>query len=130
MGDIARLMCLWLLVFANFVCVPICVAQTTDSQQQRAPYLDPDLPVEKRVDDLIGRTTLDEKVSQMLDVAPAIERLKIPAYNWWNEGLHGVARAGYATVFPQAIGLGATWNEDLVHRVADVYSFGMKAPTN
>src|SRR5205085_11968340 len=66
-------------------------------------YLDPNAAIEKRVDDLIGRMTLDEKISQMLDVAPAIERLNVPAYNWWNEGLHGVARAGYATVFPQAI---------------------------
>jgi beta-glucosidase len=62
--------------------------------------------------------TLAEKVSQMVYDAPAIERLGIPAYNWWNECLHGVARAGVATVFPQAIGLAATWNSDLVGRIA------------
>jgi beta-glucosidase len=99
-----------------------------DAQARPAPpYLDPSVPVEKRVDDLLGRMTLEEKISQMLDVAPAIERLNVPAYNWWNEGLHGVARAGYATVFPQAIGLGATWDEDLVHRVADVISTEARA---
>ena len=68
-------------------------------------YLDPSAPLEQRVNDLVSRMTLEEKVSQMQDVAPAIPRLQIPAYNWWNEGLHGVARAGIATVFPQAIGL-------------------------
>ena len=86
------------------------------------PYLDPSLPLEQRVNDLVSRMTLEEKVSQMQDVAPAIPRLQIPAYNWWNEGLHGVARAGIATVFPQAIGLGATWDSELVHRIAEVVS--------
>jgi beta-glucosidase len=64
--------------------------------------------------------TLEEKVSQMVHDAPAIERLGVPAYNWWNECLHGVGRAGIATIFPQAIGLAATWNVDLLHRVATV----------
>jgi len=72
--------------------------------------MDPSLPIEQRVNDLVARMTLEEKVSQMQDVAPAILRLGIPSYNWWNEGLHGVARAGNATVFPQAIGLAATWD--------------------
>lgn len=74
--------------------------------------------------------TLEEEVSQMQDVAPAIPRLGIPAYNWWNEGLHGVARAGHATVFPQAIGLAATWDTDLMHRVADVISTEARAKYN
>ena len=64
------------------------------------PFLDPDLPLDERVQDLISRLTLGEKVHQMLHAAPAIPRLGVPAYNWWNEGLHGVARAGIATVFP------------------------------
>ena len=85
-------------------------------------YLDPDLPLEERVSDLVARMTLDEKVSQMLYNAPAIERLGIPEYNWWNEALHGVARAGRATVFPQAIGLAATWDTDLMFRVAAAIS--------
>ena len=85
-------------------------------------FLNPDLKLSVRVDDLVGRLTIDEKISQMMDVAPAIERLGIPAYNWWNECLHGVARSGLATVFPQAIGLGATWDEDLIYRVSTVIS--------
>jgi len=71
--------------------------------------------------------TLEEKVSQMKNAAPAIERLDIPAYDWWNEALHGVARAGYATVFPQAIGLAATWDTKLMHDVADVISTEARA---
>jgi beta-glucosidase len=96
----------------------------------RPPYLDPDLPLELRVNDLVSRMTLEEKVSQMQDVAPGIPRLGIPVYNWWNEGLHGVARAGNATVFPQAIGLAATWDTDLAHRVADVISTEARAKYN
>jgi beta-glucosidase len=97
------------------------------SSQNIPLYKNPALPVEKRVDDLVARMTLEEKVSQMMNAAPAIERLDIPAYEWWNEGLHGVARAGYATVFPQAIGLAATWNTDLMHQVADVISTEARA---
>ncbi len=85
---------------------------------QKAIYADPAQPISVRVADLITQMTLSEKVSQMLHGAPAIERLGIPAYNWWNECLHGVGRAGIATVFPQAIGMAATWNVDLLHRVA------------
>jgi beta-glucosidase len=76
----------------------------------------------RRVDDLVSRMTLEEKVSQMQDVAPAIERLGIPQYNWWNEALHGVARSGLATSFPQAIGLAATWDDSLIFRMAGVIS--------
>jgi beta-glucosidase len=64
--------------------------------------------------------TLDEKIAQMMHQSPSIPRLGIPEYNWWSEGLHGVARAGLATVFPQAIGLGATWDEDMLYRVSSV----------
>lgn len=85
-------------------------------------YLNPDLPLDVRVDDLLGRMTLEEKVSQTLYRAAAIERLGIPEYNWWNEALHGVARAGIATVFPQAIGLAATWDTELMFRVATAIS--------
>ncbi|MBD3344759.1 MAG: glycoside hydrolase family 3 protein [Chitinivibrionales bacterium] len=86
------------------------------------PFRNSGLSIEKRVDDLVGRLTLKEKISQMVYDAPAVERLGIPAYNWWNECLHGVARAGWATVFPQAIGLAATFDEDLVYRVAAAVS--------
>ena len=93
-----------------------------DVKNTRPPYLDHTLPISERVDDLISRMTLEEKVSQMVNDAPAIERLGIPAYNWWNECLHGVARAGVATVFPQAIGLAATFDTDLMSRVASAIS--------
>ena len=82
---------------------------------------------ERRAADLVGRMTLEEKVSQMMDRAPALERLGIPEYNWWNEGLHGVARSGLATVFPQAIGFAATWNDSLVLRMASVISDEFRA---
>ncbi len=81
-------------------------------------YQDPDLPIQTRVDDLVSQMTLEEKISQMVYDAPAIERLGIPEYNWWNECLHGVGRAGIATVFPQAIGLAATWNTELMRQIA------------
>ena len=93
-------------------------------------YLNPDLPVNKRVDDLVSRMTLEEKISQMVNDAAAIDRLHIPEYNWWNEGLHGVARAGVATVFPQAIGLAATWDTDLIFQIADVISTEARAKHN
>ncbi|HLK51749.1 MAG TPA: glycoside hydrolase family 3 C-terminal domain-containing protein [Bryobacteraceae bacterium] len=86
------------------------------------PYQNPGLPMERRVDDLLSRLTLAEKVSQLMNDSPAIDRLGIPAYNWWNESLHGVARAGRATVFPEAIGLAATWDTDLMLRVSTAIS--------
>ena len=104
--------------------------QTPGSAAAAALYLDPSAPLEDRVNDLVSRMTIEEKVSQMQDVAPAIPRLGVPAYNWWNEGLHGVARAGNATVFPQAIGLAAAWDTELLHRVADVISTEARAKYN
>ena len=89
---------------------------------QRPAYLDESLPFEQRARDLVSRMTLEEKVSQMKDVAPPIARLGVPEYNWWNEALHGVARSGLATVFPQAIGLAATWDDSAMFRVASVIS--------
>src|SRR4051812_32922480 len=96
----------------------------------KAPYLDPALPAERRADDLVSRMRLEEKISQMMNTAPAISRLGIPGYDWWNEALHGVAFSGTATVFPQAIGLGATFDPDLVGRVADVISTEARAKYN
>ena len=95
--------------------------------QSLPPYKNPNLPLETRVNDLVSRMTLEEKVRQMQNAAPAIPRLDIPPYDWWNEALHGVARAGYATVFPQAIGLAATWDTKLMHEVADVISTEARA---
>ena len=93
-----------------------------DKPNPDAKYWNFSLPVSDRVEDLMSQMTLDEKISQTMDVAPAIDRLGVPAYNWWNECLHGVARASKATVFPQAIGLASTFNEELMHEVAEVIS--------
>src|ERR1019366_5704332 len=110
---------------------PPTATQDVLAQKSSKPaYLDPTLPTDQRVNDLVSRLTLDEKVSQMQDVAAAIPRLGIPAYNWWNEALHGVARSGNATVFPQAIGLAATWDTELIHRVADSISTEARAKYN
>jgi beta-glucosidase len=114
-----------------FLVLDLATCRTSSPTPQRAPhpevgqvlpYLNAALPLEQRVADLIGRMTLAEKVSQLQYTSAEIPRLGIPAYNWWNEALHGVARAGRATVFPQAIGLAATWDTDLLHRVATVIS--------
>ncbi len=79
---------------------------------------------------LVSQMTIQEKITQMLYQSPAIERLGIPAYNWWNEALHGVARAGIATMFPQAIGMAATFDENLLHQVADIVSTEGRAKFN
>lgn len=89
-----------------------------DTQTYAHAFLNPDLTIDERVDDLVSKLDVVEKASQMLHGAPAIARLGLPAYNWWNEALHGVARAGVATVFPQAIGLAAMWNQSRMHEVA------------
>ena len=91
-------------------------------RQERPPYRDPDLPFDVRADDFVSRMTVDEKISQLMNDAPAIPRLNVPAYEWWNECLHGVARAGAATVFPQAIGLAATFDRALMREVATAIS--------
>jgi beta-glucosidase len=82
----------------------------------------PDLPIAERVDDLVNRMTVDELASQMGSEAAPIDRLGVPRYNWWSEAGHGVARAGIATVFPQVIGLAATWNPELIRGIAGVIS--------
>ena len=89
---------------------------------QKAVYFDYKLPLEKRVDNLVSQMTLEEKAGQLLYNAPAIPRLGIPAYTWWNEALHGVARAGYATVFPQSITIANSWDERLMLDVANAIS--------
>jgi len=101
-----------------------------NGEEGKPAYLNTDLALEQRVRDLTARMTLEEKVSQMQYDAPAIPRLGVPAYNWWSEALHGVARAGTATVFPQAIGLAATWDAELMHGVADVISTEARAKYN
>lgn len=101
-------------------------ASQTESLRD-APYKNSELPIGQRVDDLISRMTLEEKVSQFSHTAAGVPRLGVPEYNWWNEGLHGVARAGIATVFPQAIGMAATFDEPLIHQIAEVISTEFRA---
>ena len=103
---------------------------TTSCQNNKEIFRDPAYPIQQRVDDLVSRLTLEEKVLQMQNDAPAIPHLEIPAYNWWNECLHGVARDGIATVFPQAIAMAATWSPDLIFREAGVISTEARAKYN
>jgi beta-glucosidase len=97
------------------------------SAQQQFPWMNPALPIDQRIDALISQMTLEEKVQQMRDHAPAIPRLGVPQYFWWNEGLHGVAFAGYATNFPQVIGMAATWDTQLVHTMGQTISTEARA---
>ena len=85
------------------VCVLPALSQTL-------PYKNPQLTAEQRADDLLKRLTLEEKVSLMMDTSPAIDRLQIPQFQWWNEALHGVGRNGYATVFPITMAMAASWD--------------------
>jgi beta-glucosidase len=95
-----------------------------------AVYLDPSQLIDARVNDLVGRMTLDEKASQLVNQARAIPRLQVPAYNWWSEALHGVARAGAATVFPEPVGLAATFDVPLIHDMAIVIGTEARAKHN
>jgi beta-glucosidase len=109
-----------LILFLNILIFGIFME--TKSQNNNPRYTDINLNINERVKDLILRMTLPEKISQLSYNAPAIERLNIPKYNWWNECLHGVARAGIATVFPQSITLANSWDTELMYRVAVVIS--------
>jgi beta-glucosidase len=117
----------------RLVLLLLLAASIGPAQGQQAPmgerpaYLNPALSVDQRVDDLLSRMTNEEKASQFSSTSAAIPRLKIPAYNWWSEALHGVANQGIATVFPQAIGLGATFDEPLIHQMATVISTEARA---
>jgi beta-glucosidase len=113
--------CLSLLLVACSVLQVTC-PQAWGDEQAPALYLDSKRTFAERAADLVARMTLEEKVAQLQNDAPAVERLKVPKYEWWNEALHGVARAGSATVFPQAIGLAATFDANLMHTVASAIS--------
>lgn len=98
-------------------------AGTLSSQNNDFPFRNPDLDMETRIKDLISRLTLEEKVSMMKHQSPAIARLGVPAYNWWNEALHGVARTNEkVTVFPQAIGMAATFDTEALQKMGDIAS--------
>lgn len=106
-------------------------AQLSKNQPaENYPFNDPSLSIEERVADLIGRLTLEEKAWQMTHNSPRVDRLGIPEYNWWNEALHGVGRSGVATVFPQAIAMGATFDQDLILEVATAISDEARATHN
>jgi beta-glucosidase len=114
-----------ILIVIMIGCCPMLHAQA-----QNEPFLNPALPIDARVSDLILRLTPEEKVYQMMNNTPAIPRLHIPEYDWWNEALHGVARSGIATIFPQPIGMAATFDDSLVHQVADAISDEARAMYN
>src|SRR5215813_9671355 len=117
-------------LFVAFAILSQIVNAEQQSGTQSFQFMNDTLPIDQRVGDLIGRMTLEEKVSQMRDHAPAIPRLGVPKYDWWNEGLHGVAFAGYATNFPQVIGMAATWDTSLVHRIGETTSTEARAKYN
>jgi beta-glucosidase len=100
----------------------ICYVASAQQPVYKYPFQNPALSIEVRVSDLVSKMTLQEKADQLLYTAPAIPRLGIPAYTWWNEALHGVARAGYATVFPQSITIANSWDEGLLFNVATAIS--------
>ncbi|WP_324721716.1 glycoside hydrolase family 3 N-terminal domain-containing protein [Salinimicrobium sp. HB62] len=112
------------------ICFPFTVLGQEKIATGDYPFKNPGLSTEERINDLVNRLTLEEKAGQMMHNSPAIERLGIPEYNWWNEALHGIGRSGVATVFPQAIGLGATFDEDLILRVATAISDEARATHN
>ncbi len=112
-----------------FTCLLAAITFTT-SAQDKLIYKDATQPMEARAKDLVSRLTLKEKVALLGYNSQAVPRLGIPAYNWWNEALHGVARAGEATVFPQAIGMAATFNDDLLKQVSTVISTEARAKYN
>lgn len=118
-------------MFRKLVFVLLLVAASSGpvrgQQAERPPYLNPALSTEQRINDLVSRMTAEEKASQFSSTSVAIPRLQIPAYNWWSEALHGVANQGIATVFPQAIGMAATFNEPLIHRIATTISTEARA---
>lgn len=102
----------------------------SDKEPVKFPFYDTSLSTDERVKDLISRLTLEEKADQMMHNTSAIERLGIPPYSWWNEALHGVARSGTATVFPQAIGMAATFDESLINAVSSAISDEARAMHN
>lgn len=114
----------------NLFCATFLVSVTTVFGQSGDTFRNPALPVEQRVQLLIKELTLEEKISLLGYNSPGVPRLNIPKYNWWNESLHGVARAGNATVFPQAIALAATFNDSLVNQISSVISTEARAKYN
>lgn len=124
-----RFCCYSVLVFLFFTILP-CKAQLKAKNDGLFRFNNPSLPIDARVQDLISRLTLEEKIEQMMNSTPEIKRLNIAPYDYWNEALHGVGRSGVATVFPQAIGLGATFDTDLAYKVSSAISDEARAMHN
>ena len=101
----------------NIIITAIIFFCAIDASAQRLPYQNPHLTADQRAEDLLGRLTLDEKASLMMNDSPAIPRLGIPAFNWWSEALHGVGRNGIATVFPSCIGMSCSFDDELISRI-------------
>jgi beta-glucosidase len=112
------------------ICISITISFLLNAQNTVTPFRNPALPIETRVSDLLKQLSLEEKISLLGYESKEVARLGIPAYNWWNEGLHGVARAGNATVFPQAIGMSASFNEALFNECASAISTEARAKYN
>ncbi|MDW7690792.1 glycoside hydrolase family 3 C-terminal domain-containing protein [Flammeovirgaceae bacterium SG7u.111] len=108
----------------------ICLFSLTQAFAQQKAYLNTDLSFDERAKELVNQMTLEEKIAQLNYDAPEIKKLGVPAYNWWNESLHGIARNGRATVFPQAIGLAATWDPALIQRITTAISDEGRAKYN
>lgn len=111
-------------------CMLFCGICFSAAAQDTLAFLNPSLPIDTRIRDLLHRMTLQEKVSQMQNASPAVPRLHIPAYNWWSEALHGVARSGVATVFPEPIGLAASFDDSLEYEIATAISDEARAMYN
>src|SRR4026209_2520555 len=122
---------LTLMKFFFLLVALFCALMAHAQDYKNFPMWDPSLPFEQRVNDVVSRLTLEEKVKQMLNAAPAIPRLGILAYDWWNETLHGVARTPFrVTSYPQAIGMAATWDTTSLYRMADYSALEGRAVHN
>jgi beta-glucosidase len=111
-------------------CAILVLSCSLGAQGFKFPYQNPALPLDKRIDDLVSRMTMEEKAGQLMYKSPAVERLDVPAYNWWNECLHGVARNGRATIFPQAIGMAAAFDTEMMQRIGDAIADEARAKYN
>ena len=128
-----KYLCMLSFSITSHVCLNAATVSEINPQIDVAaqlPFRNVDLPMERRVDDLISRLTVDEKIGQTMMNSPEIPRLGIQTFHWWNEALHGVARNGFATVFPQAIAMAAAWNPTLHEHIADVIATEARAKNN
>lgn len=114
--------------YLNTTLVFACIVTISFTQKEK--FRNESLSIDERVNDLLHQLTLEEKISLLGYQSKAVEHLNIPAYNWWNEALHGVARAGNATIFPQAIGMAASFNNDLLRECANTISTEARAKYN